>query len=295
MCQLISVFVNISKSDGTVSEQVKPFAAQRGDTLYYESISLARQYYPTKQTGYDSVNFSHYNKKPENNTFKLFVFDMDSTLIDAEVIDELAKAAGVEEKVSRITEAAMSGEMDYTESFQMRVSSLKGLSYDKALAETGKIQLMPGAAELIQYIHENGGKTAMLTCGFSIMADKVKEQLGLDYVYSNDLVVKDGYLTGEATGPLMVTNAKEVVLGELVKKTGIPFEECLVVGDGANDICLFEKAGFSIAFNAKPRVQEKAHAVVSKKDLRSVIPILESVTAPTGMSAPSESNSNAEN
>ncbi|MDL2261756.1 phosphoserine phosphatase SerB [Methanimicrococcus sp. OttesenSCG-928-J09] len=239
-----------------------------------------RQYYSYSRQGYDSVNFSHFNKKPENNTFKLFVFDMDSTLIDAEIIDELAKAAGVEEKVSAITEAAMSGEMDYTESFQMRVSSLKGLDYNKALAGTAQIQLMPGAVELIEYIRSIGGKTAMVTCGFSLVADSVQKQLGLDYAYSNELVVKDGILTGEATGPLRVTNAKEAVLSELVEKTGIPFEECLVIGDGANDICLFKKAGFSIAFNAKPIVQQHACAVVSDKDLRHVIPILESVVAP---------------
>ena len=225
------------------------------------------------------MNFSHFNKNPVN-SFKLFVFDMDSTLIDAEVIDELAKAAGTEEEVSRITEAAMSGEMDYTESFQMRVGSLKGLSYEKALEQTDKIQLMPGAIELMKYIRENDGRIAMLTCGFSLVADKVKEQLNLDYAYSNELVVKDGLLTGEATGRLMVTNAKAAVLDDLVQKTGIPYEECLVIGDGANDICLFEKAGFSIAFNAKPRVQEKACAVVSGKDLRNVIPLLESIMAP---------------
>ena len=227
------------------------------------------------------MNFSHFNKKPATHSFKLFVFDMDSTLIDAEVIDELAKAAGVEEKVSQITEAAMNGEMDYTESFQMRVSSLKGLSYDKALKQTEHIQLMPGAIELMEYIREIGGKTAMLTCGFSLAADKVKKQLNLDYAYSNDLSIKDGFLTGEAAGPLMVTNAKAAVLDELVQKTGIPYEECLVVGDGANDICLFQKAGFSIAFNAKPRVQEHAGAVVFGKDLRNVIPVLESVMAPS--------------
>ncbi|WNY27989.1 Phosphoserine phosphatase [Methanimicrococcus stummii] len=226
------------------------------------------------------MNFSHYNKKPANHSFKLFVFDMDSTLIDAEVIDELAKAAGTDEEVSRITEAAMNGEMDYTKSFQMRVRALKDLPYEKALEQAGKIQLMPGAAELTEYIRGIGGKTAMITCGFSITADSVKEQLNLDYAYSNELIVKDGVLTGDAIGPLMVTNAKAAVLDELVKITGIPYEECLVVGDGANDICLFEKAGFSIAFNAKPRVQEKAHAVVSGKDLRNVIPVLESVMAP---------------
>ncbi|MDV0445069.1 Phosphoserine phosphatase [Methanimicrococcus sp. At1] len=225
------------------------------------------------------MNFSHFNKKPANHTFKLFVFDMDSTLIDAEVIDELAKAAGAEKEVSQITEAAMNGEMDYTESFQKRVGFLKGLSCEKAQAAVDGIQLMPGAVELVKYIRDAGGKTAMVTCGFSLAADRVKEQLNLDYAYSNDLIAEDGCLTGEATGPLMVTNAKADVLSELVEKTGIPFEECLVVGDGANDICMFQKAGFSIAFNAKPLVQENAHAVVSEKDLRSVIPVLESVTA----------------
>ncbi|WNY23568.1 Phosphoserine phosphatase SerB2 [Methanimicrococcus hongohii] len=225
------------------------------------------------------MNFSHYSKNPANNSFKLFVFDMDSTLIDAEVIDELAKAAGTAEEVSKITEAAMNGEMDYTESFQMRVSYLKGLSYEKALAQADQIQLMPGAVELIQYIHDKGGKTAMITCGFSLAADWVKKELNLDYAYSNELIVKDGILTGEATGPLMVTNAKADVLDELIQKTGIPYEECLVVGDGANDICMFKKAGYSIAFNAKPRVCEQACTVVSDKDLRGVIPILESVAA----------------
>jgi len=223
------------------------------------------------------VSSSRFNKESASQKFKLFVFDMDSTLVDAEVIDTLAKAAGVEETVSKITKAAMNGEMDYTESFQTRVASLKGLSCEKALAETGKIQLMPGAGELMQFIRSIGGKTAMITCGFSMVADDVKKQLDIDYAYSNDLIVKEGLLTGEAIGPLTTTNAKEKVLAELIEKTGISYEECLVVGDGANDICLFKKAGFSIAFNAKPVVQEQAHAVVSEKDLRNVIPVLKSV------------------
>lgn len=223
------------------------------------------------------MSFSHFNKEPASQKFKLFVFDMDSTLIDAEVIDTLAKAAGVEEMVSKITKAAMNGEMDYTESFQTRVASLKGLSREKALAETDKIQLMSGAVELMTFIQNIGGKTAMITCGFSIVADTIKERLDIDYAYSNDLIVKEGFLTGEAAGRLTTTNSKEKVLDELVEKIGIPYEECLVVGDGANDICLFKKAGFSIAFNAKPAVQEQAHAVVSGKDLRNVIPVLKFV------------------
>jgi len=234
-------------------------------------------YTPKSRKGYDSVDFSHFNK-PALHSFKLFVFDMDSTLIDAEVIDTLAKAANVEEKVSKITEAAMSGKMDYTESFQMRVACLKGLPVEKAAVEIKKIQLMPGAVELIKYIHDCGGKTAMVTCGFSIVADDVRKQLNIDYVYSNHLIIENECFTGEAIGPLMTTNSKEKVLGELVQKTGVPYEECMVIGDGANDICMFKKAGYSIAFNAKPIVQEQADTIVKEKDLRNIIPVIESIT-----------------
>jgi len=201
---------------------------------------------------------------------------MDSTLIDAEVINELAKAAGVSEKVSQITTQAMNGEMDYTKSFQMRVALLKGLSCEKALSIKDQIQLMTGAKELIHFIQSIGGKTAMITCGFSLVAEDIQKELGIDYVYSNELVVKDGVLTGQANGPLMTTNSKAKVLEKLVEKLNILYEECAVVGDGANDICLFEKAGFSIAFNAKPIVQKQACAVVHEKDLRNIIPILKS-------------------
>jgi phosphoserine phosphatase len=223
------------------------------------------------------VNFSHANKNRKKRQYKLFVFDMDSTLIDAEVINELAKAAGVSEKVSRITSQAMHGEMDYTESFQMRVALLKGLSYEKALTIKDQIQLMTGAKDLIQFIQSIGGKTAMITGGFHLVAEDVQKKLGIDYVYSNDLVVKDGILTGEASGPLMTTNSKAQVLKTLVEKLNVSYEECAVIGDGANDICLFEKAGFSIAFNAKPIVQEQACAAVQEKDLRNIIPILKSI------------------
>ncbi|WP_338097983.1 phosphoserine phosphatase SerB [Methanolapillus ohkumae] len=212
-----------------------------------------------------------------NPRFKLFVFDMDSTLIDAEVIDELADAAGAAGEVSKITALAMNGEMDYTESFRKRVTFLKGLSYEKAMATVEKIQIMPGAPELIEFIHSIGGKTAMVTCGFRIAADRVQHDLNIDYAFSNELVVSDGILTGEATGPLRTTNSKEKVFEKLVVDLGIKFEECVVVGDGANDICLFKKAGYSIAFNAKPLVQKHANVAVLEKDLRCVIPILDNL------------------
>jgi phosphoserine phosphatase len=220
------------------------------------------------------VNFSLTQKSGRQ--YKLFVFDMDSTLIDAEVINELASAAGVSEEVSQITAQAMNGEMDYTESFQMRVALLKGLPHEKALSIKSHIQLMNGAKELIQFIQSIGGKTAMITCGFNLVAEDIQKKLGIDYVYSNELAVKDGVLTGQASGPLMTTNSKAKVFEKLVAQLNIAYEECAVIGDGANDICLFEKAGLSIAFNAKPIVQKQAHAVVQEKDLRNVIPILKS-------------------
>ncbi|MDV0447736.1 Phosphoserine phosphatase [Methanosarcinaceae archaeon Ag5] len=207
-------------------------------------------------------------------SFKLFVFDMDSTLIDAEVIDELAAAAGAADEVSQITRLAMNGEMDYTESFLKRVAFLKDLPYEKAMASVDKIQIMPGAPELIEYIHSIGGKTAMITCGFSVAADRFKHELNIDYVFSNELVVKDGLLTGEAIGPLRTTNSKEKVFEKIVDECGFQFSECVVVGDGANDVCLFKRAGFSIAFNAKPSVQQQANIAVHEKDLRCLIPIL---------------------
>ncbi|MCK5661601.1 MAG: phosphoserine phosphatase SerB, partial [Methanosarcinales archaeon] len=181
---------------------------------------------------------------------KLIVFDMDSTLIDAETIDELARAAGVVEKVSDITNRAMCGELDYGKALAERVALLKGLSLDAALQASDAMPWMEGAHELVGHAKKLGYKIAMISGGFTISANRVGRELGMDHIMSNELEVADGVLTGNVGGPLTMQNGKANAFVEIAKNEGVLPEDCIVIGDGANDICLFKKAGFGIAFNA---------------------------------------------
>ncbi|MCQ1535124.1 phosphoserine phosphatase SerB [Methanosarcina sp. KYL-1] len=212
---------------------------------------------------------------------KLIVFDMDSTLIDAETIDELARAAGVVSKVEEITKRAMSGDLDFGQSLAERVGLLRGLSLENALAAVDRIPFMPGAAELVRYVKELGYKTAMISGGFTISADRVGKALNIDFVVSNELLVEDGCLTGEVIGPITKSDSKATVFEELARINGVRPEHCVVVGDGANDACIFERAGFAIAFNPKPILKEYADVVITRKDLKTIIPILESLSHPS--------------
>lgn len=209
---------------------------------------------------------------------KMIVFDMDSTLIDAETIDELARAAGVVSKVEEITKRAMYGDLDFEQALIERVRLLKGLPLETALDAVDKINLMPGAAELILYVKSRGYKTAMISGGFTISADIIGKVLGIDFIVSNELLVEDGCLTGKVVGPITQSDSKAKVFEELTRLNGVRPEQCVVVGDGANDACIFEKAGFAIAFNPKPILREYADVVITKKDLRAVIPVLESLS-----------------
>jgi phosphoserine phosphatase len=211
-----------------------------------------------------------------NNTKKLIVFDMDSTLIDAETIDELAKAAGVGKEVSAVTERAMKGEIDYSQALTERVRHLKGLSLEDAQAALEKIPLMPGAKELISFLKSIGYTTVMISGGFTLSSERVGKLLGIDHVVSNELIVKDGILTGEVRGALTAHNSKELVLEEIAAQHGIAPEECIVVGDGANDICIFKRAKYAIAFNSKPVLRQYADVVIIEKNLKAVIPVIES-------------------
>nr|WP_321497219.1 phosphoserine phosphatase SerB [uncultured Methanolobus sp.] len=208
---------------------------------------------------------------------KLIVFDMDSTLIDAETIDELAEAAGVGDEVAAITERAMHGELDFSEALQQRVKLLKGLPLERANEALAKMPFMPGAKELVSYLKSRGYKTAMVSGGFTIAADRVGETLGMDHVVSNELLIDNGCLTGEVRGPLTDQGSKEYVLEEISEKYGIKPDECIVVGDGANDICIFKRAKYAIAFNSKPILRAHADIVITEKDLEAVIPVIQSL------------------
>jgi phosphoserine phosphatase len=209
---------------------------------------------------------------------KMVVFDMDSTLIDAETIDELAAIAGVGDQVAEITEQAMNGELDYGEALRRRVSLLKGLRIERANAVVDRLPLMPGAKELVDAVKEMGLATAMITCGFMISARHIGGLLGIDHIIANDLATNDGVFTGEVIGDLTEADSKAHALEQLARECGIDPHECIAIGDGANDIHLFKESGYSIAFHAKPVLKQYADAVVDQNDLRAIIPIIRDVT-----------------
>lgn len=212
----------------------------------------------------------------EQNSKKLIVFDMDSTLIDAETIDELAIVAGVGPEVSAITEKAMKGELNFPEALNARVKLLEGLTVNDAKTALDKIPLMPGAQELISFVKSKGYATAIISGGFTLSSDRIGKLLKIDYIKSNELIENNGILTGELKGPLTTQNSKELALEEIAAQHGISPKDCIVVGDGANDICIFKIAKYAIAFNSKPILRQHANVVIIEKNLKAVIPIIES-------------------
>jgi phosphoserine phosphatase len=189
---------------------------------------------------------------------RLFAFDMDSTLIAGEVIDELAKLAGVSDKVVGITAAAMRGDIEFKESFRRRVALLKGLPAERVYGLIEKIPLVEGADRLVRTLTLLGYKTAILSGGFHFFADHLQQQLGLDYVYANHLDIIDGVVTGEVKTQIVDGARKAELLEEIAAREHISLEQVVAVGDGANDLPMLKLAGMGIAFHAKPLVRESA-------------------------------------
>jgi len=205
---------------------------------------------------------------------RLIVFDMDSTIVDAEIIDELAKAAGVEKEVKEITRKAMEGKLDYKKALEERVKLLKGLPVEVLERIYNQIELTEGAKELIQALKRSGYKIALVSGGFTYFTEKLKKELGLDYAFGNELEIENGRLTGRIKGRIIDAEEKARIIEELAKREGISKENIVAVGDGANDRIMIENAGLGIAFNAKKALKEVADGTLSKENLIGLASIL---------------------
>lgn len=208
---------------------------------------------------------------------KLIAFDFDNVLVDGESLDEVAKLVDSEDEIIELTRKAMEGDISFETSLRERMNLLKGVSLGDIEKVTKKMPLMEGAEETILELKKRGYKLATITGNFEIITNRLKD-LDIDYIFCNQLHDEDGKLTGEISGPLIVEGSKGEVLQELMDQEGLTAAECAAVGDGANDIPMLEKAGLSIAFNAKPALKEVADIVVEGKDLREILPLFESDT-----------------
>lgn len=227
------------------------------------AVALAHQF----DLGIQEENLSRRAKR-------LVVMDMDSTLIQQEVIDEIAAEAGLKDQVAALTEKAMRGELDFEAALHERVALLKDLPVSALESVKARICLTPGVEHLVSTLKHLGYKLAVVSGGFTYFTDAIRKQLDLDYSFANTLEIQDGKLTGRLTGDIVDRAAKARILRTIAQAQGIPLEQTVAVGDGANDLDMLQAAGLGIAFNAKPAVQEQAGAFLSQPGLDTVLYLL---------------------
>ena len=220
------------------------------------------------------VDIAKLDFSPKLSQAGLLVMDMDSTAIQIECIDEIAKLAGVGELVSAITESAMRGELDFEQSLRRRVGTLKGAPESILQQVRENLPLMPGLVETIQTLQKYGWKTAIASGGFTYFADYLKALLQLDFAASNQFDIEDGKLTGLVKGDVVDAQYKAKTLQRLLEEYGIDSQYSIAIGDGANDLAMMNVAGLGVAFHAKPKVQQQAQIVVNFADLTALLCLL---------------------
>ncbi len=205
---------------------------------------------------------------------RLVLMDVDSTLIQGEVIEMLAKHAGCEPEVAAVTKAAMTGQMDFAESLRRRVHLLAGLDVAALDVVADAVVLTPGARTLIRTLRRLGYQCGIVSGGFDFLTDRLTSELGLDFAMANRLLVRDGRLTGEVIEPVVDRAAKAQALRDFARTAGVPLAQTVAIGDGANDLDMLQTAGLGVAFNAKPVVQEAADTAVNVPYLDTILFLL---------------------
>lgn len=205
---------------------------------------------------------------------RLILFDMDSTLIQCEVIDELAKVAGVGEQVAAITESAMRGEIGFRESFHQRIALLKGMPETVLNGIADNLPITEGAPRLISNLKKLGYKVGILSGGFTYFAHRLQKELGIDYVHANELDFVDGRLSGKVKGEIVDGERKALLLKQIAAENGFSLKQVIAVGDGANDIPMLKLAGLGVAFHAKPKVKKQAKVAVNTLGLDGILYLL---------------------
>ena len=224
---------------------------------------------------------------------RLVAFDMDSTLIGVEVMDELARQHGVGREVSAITRRAMAGEMDFKASFRARAALLAGMPAATLHRVAGDAALNPGADRLLKALRHFGYRTAILSGGFQYAGERLKARLGIDYVFANELEVRDGLVTGQVRGEIVDAERKAALLRHIAQREGIRLAQTIAIGDGANDLPMLSAAGLGVAYHAKPVVRRTASHAISNFGLDSVLYLMgfsdrdiDQALAPTPRPAP---------
>lgn len=246
------------------------FAMEMWIDLREANFSLLRQDLTSvaKRIGMDIIaQPEHVFKKRK----KVIVFDMDSTIVDGEIIDEMAKLAGVSKKVATITEKGMQGEIDFSESLRTRVSLLRGLRVKSLESIAKTVKLTKGSEELIVALKEMGFKVALISGGFSFFTDVLKKRLKFDYAFGNELEIEKGRLTGRIKGKIIDAKRKAEVLDDICHEEGVTRDEVVAVGDGSNDRIMVANAGLGIAFNAKEILKKVADGVITKDHMKGIL------------------------
>jgi len=236
------------------------------DTSEFDNIYMFRNilYGFSDRTGLDvSLRNDDIFQKPK----RVVVFDCDSTIVQAEVIDELAKVAGVSEHVKEMTARAMNGKLDFKQAIKERVRLLKGLTVEQLKLLSKTIRLTPGTEELISTLHFMGYKVAVISGGFSFFTDYLKERLKLDYVFANELVIENGITTGEIKGDIIDAERKGEILKQIAKLEDISVDQIVAVGDGANDRFMLENAGLAIAFSPKEILKKHSNGMITSDNI----------------------------